>query len=103
MATTNIYFSSDTHYGRMLRTGLNNLENGYEIFNDALANMTHMIDGDGTSATHFTEVTTRYGFLNNDHAKAAWDELNSLMAKLNTDASVSNVNAALLQIFAKMR
>lgn len=103
MATTNIYFNEASQYGRLVRRGLDQLENGVEQLNDVLANMVHMIDGDGSSATHFTEVVTRYGFADTTAAKAAWDELNSLMAKLNTDASVSSVNAAMLQAFAKMR
>lgn len=103
MAKTNIYFNDQTNHGRILRRGLNTLEEGFESLNDVLANMPHMIDGDGSDAAHFTEVTSRYGFADNATAKAAWDELNSLMAKLNTDNSVTSVNAAMLQAFAKMR
>jgi hypothetical protein len=103
VATTNLYFNDQTQYGRMLRRGLNLLEEGYELLNDVLANVPHMIDGNGSDAAHFTEVTARYGFDNNADAKAAWDELNSLMFKLNTNTSVSDMNAAMLQAFAKLR
>ncbi len=87
----------------MLRRGLQQLEEGKDVLNDVLASMPHMIDGDGSNATQFSEVTSRYGFASNEAAKAAWDELNSMMFKLNTDASVSAVNAAMNQAFAKMR
>ena len=103
MATSNIYFDDQTQYGRLLRRGLNYLEDGKDILNDVLASMVHMIDGDGSVDTHFTEVTARYGFPSNAIAKDCWDELNSVMAKLNTDTSVTSVDAAMSQVFAKMR
>lgn len=103
MATTNIYFNDQTQYGRLLRRGLQQLEEGKDTLNDVLASMPHMIDGDGSDAAQFAEVTSRYGFASNAAAKAAWDELNSVLFKLNTNASVDSVNAALLQAFAKLR
>lgn len=102
MATTHISFNDGTRWGRQLRNVLDNLERGLDEGNDLLAVMTHMIDGDGSNASHFDLVTTNFGFADNAHAKAAWDELNSMMFKLNTNSSVSDVNAALLQAFAKM-
>lgn len=103
MATANLYFSTELAGGKLLRSGLTSFENGFETLNDVLANMAHMIDGDGSSAAHFTEVMGRYGFDTTTTAKAAYDELASLLAKLNTDASVTSVNAAILQLLSKMR
>lgn len=103
MAATNIYFNDQTQYGRLLRRGLQQLEEGKDNLNDVIASMPHMIDGDGSDAAQFTEVTSRYGFASNAAAKAAWDELNSLMFKLNTDSSVDSINAAMNQAFAKLR
>ena len=103
MASDNIFFDQQSTHGRLLRQGLSQLETGLDTLNNVLENLPHMIDGDGTSVTHFNEVVTRYGFADTTAAKAAWDELNSMMAKLNTDTSVTSVNAAMLQAFAKMR
>lgn len=50
-----------------------------------------------------THIAFKFGFATNDVAKAAYDELNSLAFKLNTDVEVTAVNAALLQVFAKFR
>lgn len=86
----------------MLRNVLNHFESGLDEGNDLLQIVPHMIDGDGSSADHFTLVTSNFGFNSNADAKAAWDEFQSMMGKLNTDSSVSSVNAALLQAFAKM-
>ena len=103
MATTHLAFNDQLTHGRMLRRGLDQLEEGREGINDVLASMTTMIDGDGSSAAHFTLATAKFGFPTDAAAKAAWDELNSLAAKFNTDASVSSVQSALLQAFNKFR
>ena len=104
MPLDNIQFDSTTStHGRYLRQGLQGLNNGFDDLNEVLANMNHMLNGDGTAEAHFTEMTARYGFGTNAIAKAGWDELNSVMAKLNTDASVTSVNAAIKQILAKMK
>lgn len=103
MAVSHLYFNETTAHGRQFRAHLIQTEQGYEGLNDDLAVMARMIDGDGSSADHFTYMTAKYGFPDNATAKAAWDELNSLMGKLNTDGSVTFVNAALLQVFSKFR
>lgn len=103
MAVQHINFNDQTPHGRMLRRGLTQLEDGLDHLNDLKATMALMIDGDGSQAAHFTYVTGKFGFGTDANAKAAWDELNSLLAKLNTDAQVTFVNAALLQCFNKFR
>lgn len=103
MAVNHIFFQQGTNHGSALRSGLNQIENGIERLNDLLGTMALMIDGDGTNAAHFVYMTEKFGFETTAGAKAAWEELNSAMAKLNTDGSVSNVNAALTQLFNKLR
>ncbi len=71
--------------------------------NDLLATMTLMIDGDGSDAAHFSYMQSKFGFADNATAKAGYEELASALAKLNTDGSVSNVNAAILQLLNKFR
>ena len=59
--------------------------------------------GDGSDATHYAEVTSRFGFVSNAKAKEAFDELDSAYSKTSGDGSVSNVRAARDQLFAKLR
>lgn len=103
MAVTHIVFNASPSWGAMLRQSLRDLENGLDGLNDTIACMSRMIDGDGSSEAHFTYMVNRYGFTTNAEAKAAFEELNSLASKLNTNASVTDVNAALLQAFSKFR
>ena len=79
------------------------MEESLDTGNDVLNVMQQMLDGDGSQAAHFTYFVSKFGFADTAGAKAAWDELNSMMAKLNTDGSVSSVNAAVKQIIAKLR
>lgn len=103
MAVTHIQFNQGTQHGALLRSGLTLLEDGLDRLNDLKATLQLMIDGDGSSAAHFAYMQERLGFSDNAAAKAAWDELNSLLFKLSTNSSVDNVNAALVQAFAKFR
>lgn len=103
MAVNHIAFNDQTNHGRILRRALQHVEEGLKELNDLLATMQQMIDGDGSQAAHFTYATEKFGFGSDAITKAAWDELNSLASKLNTNANVSDVNAALLQAFNKFR
>lgn len=100
---THIQFNDGTQHGRILRRALQQLDDGLSNLNDIIATMTMMIDGDGSDAAQFADVTAKFGFPDNATSKSAWDELNSLASKLNTDASVSSVNAAMKQAFNKFR
>lgn len=68
-----------------------------------LAKMALMIDGDGSSAEHFSYMQEKFGFADDAGAKAAYDELSSVLFKLGTNGSVTDVNAAVLQVFNKFR
>lgn len=65
---------------------------------DVFAVMDRMRD-DGVLALAY--IQDKYGFPDTATAQAAYDELNSLQAKLNTNASITDMNAAMLQAFAK--
>jgi hypothetical protein len=65
--------------------------------------MSLMIDGDGSSSTHYTYMQGKFGFVDDAAAKSAFEELSSVLFKLNTNDSVSSVNAAILQVFNKFR
>lgn len=103
MAVGHIQFNDGTQHGALLRAGLSKLEQALDELNEIKGTMQLMIDGDGTSSTHFPYMQEKFGFLDDAGAKAGWDELNSMLAKLNTDGQVSFVNAALIQAFNKFR
>jgi hypothetical protein len=101
MAYSHLYFNDQTNHGRLLRSCLQQMQGSHDGLVNLLSIMTTMIDGDGSSATQFGEVVTRFGFPDTATAKAAWDELNSLQSKFSGDGSVSFVNAAMKQAFSK--
>lgn len=103
MTVLHIQFNPGTQHGALLRSPLRKMEESLAEFQEIKGTMALMIDGDGSSPDHFAYIQEHFGFLNNDVAKAAWDELNSLLFKLTTNASVDNVNAAMLQVFNKFR
>lgn len=101
MAVGHISYNDQLPHGRDLRRCLQLLQEGHDRLPDLLAAMAQMVDGDGSNAAHFTYVTSKFGFASDAKAKEAWDELNSLQSKFSGDGSVTFVNAALNQAFAK--
>lgn len=103
MAVSHITYNQGTQHGALLKTALAQLESGLDRGNEILATMARMIDGDGSQAAHFAYMQAKFGFTDDAGAKAAYEELASLLSKLNTNGSVTDVNAALMQAFAKFR
>lgn len=115
MALTHINIPNATPHAALLRSAISRFEDAFTDLNDVLATLALMIDGDGQQAAHFEYMTKKLGSDGYDStqgtptagqngvSKAAWDELNSLMFKLNTNNSVSDVNAAMVQVFNKFR
>ena len=115
MAFAHISFNQGTQYGSKLRSLLNQLEGGDDLFTDVRDTMIQMRDGDGSQNVHYAEVTRRYGFgdweasqgepsdAQNAKARAAFEELDSAYSKTSGNGSVSNVRAARDQLFAKLR
>jgi hypothetical protein len=101
MAATNIPFDRSNQFGQELKALLNAYRKAVTDGPIILEAMSHMVDGDGTDAAHFTELVTLGIFETTADAKASWDELQSANAKVTTDNSVTNVKAALLQVCAK--
>jgi hypothetical protein len=101
MAVTHIKFNAQSDGGRFIRRAVDTVSQGQQWLKECVAGLASMLDGDGTNVAHFTYMTAQCGFPDNATAKAAWDELNSINAKLTTDGSVSAVNAAILQAKAK--
>ncbi len=108
MSVTHLGYDENTEYGRKLSRFISLLQEALNSGNSILGIMNRMKDGDGSQAVHFDYLVSRFGFEGVDTAakqtvaKATFDELNSLMFKLNTDSSVSDVNAAIKQIGEKL-
>jgi hypothetical protein len=103
----------ETHYGfnrnipagfRLGRAheGLDLAMVGLVAERDAMVQMRDGADCPSDSAC-YAAVTAAYGFSSNTEARGAFLELDSLVAKLTTDASVSSVNAAIKQFLARLR
>lgn len=86
--------------GQMLREAVNLLAQQRAV-------ILQMRDGDGSSAAHYDVFATAGGFSASDYAdanaaaKASFDELDALLAKVNTDGNVAFVRAAIDQFCAK--
>jgi hypothetical protein len=103
MAFPHIHFDDTTQYGRLLRTMLRTNETGDDLLADVMSLIQSMLDGDGSSDAHYTEVTIRFGFPSNALAHAAFNELASAHAKTSGNGAVTNVRAARDQMFAYLR
>lgn len=100
---THYQFNPGTQSGSRLRSALSSLEGGRDLLIKELATMTADLTGNGSDPAHFTNVVTRYGFGSNEYAQAAWNELQSCVFKVTTDSTVDSVQAALLQLFTRLR
>lgn len=103
MATTKITMAEGQRKAAQIRSWLTALEAVLDGGDDIVRDFPTMIDGDGSDAAHFDQVTALVGFQNGTMAKAFWDEFQSAWSKVSGDGSVSSVNAALKQIIAKCR
>ena len=99
MATNYIKFDDTSHGGRLLRNGLNQLESGLNTLKGVLGMLDQAKDDGNVSGT----ISTLLGTPDITTAQAAYSELSADLAKLTTDASVTNVQTALTQLFNKFR
>lgn len=114
MAISHLQFNRSTYHGSLLAQGLA-LETAREQLIKARDVMLTMIDGgDASNVANFDEVVRKFGVegwvadnapttAQRTTAKAIYDELSSAISKITTDGSVSSVQAALLQLFNKLR
>jgi phosphoribosylformylglycinamidine (FGAM) synthase-like amidotransferase family enzyme len=107
MAANHIQFDRNKDIMRSVVRGAQLLVEGRETLNRALAAIVQMVDNGGATAADFDQFATLGGFTAGDYAdanaaaQASYNELASLDAKLNTDASVTNMQSALDQFAAK--
>lgn len=105
MAVQHIKYTVDASHpaSQKLNNFLRHLEAVMDDGPDILATMALMLDGDGSNIAHFDYFKGQYGIADNTISKALYDEINSAMAKITGNGSVSNVNAALVQLLNKTR
>lgn len=105
MAVTHISFNDQTQHGRMIRRCLQELEEGRDILNDTVAVLGTMkqTGADGSQSAHWTYATSKFGFPDDATTLAAWNELNSLQIKLNTNGPITDMSNALTFAFDKFR
>lgn len=107
MAAGIIKYDRNTDAMRQKVRALQMIREGLELLGNQRAIDIQYRDGDGTNAAHYDLLAVAGDFEAGDYAdanaaaKASFDELDSLYAKLSTDASVSNVRAAIYQACAK--
>jgi phosphoribosylformylglycinamidine (FGAM) synthase-like amidotransferase family enzyme len=107
VAANLIKFDRTKELARMAIRGMQMIREGVRVLADARAAMIQARDGDGSQASHYDLLASEGGYQAGDYAdanaaaKASFDEIDSLCAKLTTDASVSNVAAAIAQAPAK--
>ena len=107
MASNHIQYDKSKDIARNLDRGLSMLLEAKELLTNVLAAQVQMIDNGGATTDDFDQLATQGGYVAGDYAtanaaaQASYNELASLLAKLNTDGSVSNVDAAIKQICAK--
>lgn len=83
------------------------IREGVRILTDSRAAMLQARDGDGSQTAHYDLLASQGGYQAGDYAdanaaaKASFDEIDSLHAKLTTDGSVSAVASAIAQAPAK--
>lgn len=92
---------------QLAAAGMQRIRDGVEMLVHARDIFLQQRDGDGSQASHYDFAATEGGFQAGDYAdanaacKASFDEIDSLLAKVNTDNAVSNVKAAIYQCCAK--
>jgi hypothetical protein len=93
VAVQHIAIDETKPHGRKLRRGLDMLEEALTILNDEANAMPFMVD-----AGNYAHLEAQFG-LTAGKGVTAKAELESMLAKLNTNDQVTNVNAAIQQVF----
>lgn len=101
MANTSIQFDRANQFGQEIKAVLNAIRKVNDDLPKVLESIIHMVDGDGSQAAHFAPLVTLGIYPTNEMAQASYNELASVNAKLTTNASVDNVDAAMKQVCAK--
>lgn len=108
MAANHIKFNDQTFFGRSIKRALQMIREGREVLGNVREAMIQARDGDGSDAAHYDLLATEAGYAAGDYAtanaaaKASFDELDSLHAKLTAPGGVGDsTGAAITQAAAK--
>lgn len=97
MAVAHIQYDPNLRHGQQLRGAMLSLGSALDLVNELFAVMNQMRDGGSVTVY----LQNKFGFPDVATAQAAYDEINSLQLKLNSDASVTNVHTAIIQAVSK--
>lgn len=107
MAANHIKFDQTTEIGRKVARGLQLLREGRQVLTEVREALIQTRDGDGSDAAHYDLTASLVGYQAGDYAsanaaaKASFDELDSLHAKVTATATGDVTGAALTQACAK--
>lgn len=101
MADNFFAYDRTTNGGFRLGRGTEALQQALEDLVEERDTMLAMINGDGSDPSHYNQHVTSYGFDSTTDAKAAYAELDALVAKITSDGSQSSVNAAIKQFLGR--
>lgn len=93
MAVQHISIEKSSSLGAQLYTAIDQLQASLAKINELRLAMPYMVDG-----SDYTHLETQFG-LATGRGSLAKAEIDSLMAKLNSNAQTTDVNAALQQVF----
>jgi hypothetical protein len=99
MAIGHIDYNRQSEYGKQLKRAADDFESGLKGMIEQRDMLIQMKDG----ADFTTYALTKYGFASTAVADAALAEIESALAKVTVDSSVSGTAAALNQLFDKLR
>lgn len=107
MAANLILFDNSKPIPLKVVRALQMIREGVRTLTDARAAMIQARDGDGSQTSHYDLLASQGGYQAGDYAdanaaaKASFDEIDSLYAKLTTDGSVTEIATAIAQAPAK--
>jgi hypothetical protein len=99
MAIGHIDYNRQSEYGKQLKQATSDFETGLNALIEQRDTLIQMKDG----ANFTTYALTKYGFPSTAVADAALAEIESALAKVTVDTSVSGTKAALNQMLDKFR
>ena len=101
MADTSIQFDRSLQLSQEIKAYINACRKVVTDGPNLLAAIVHIVDNDGSSETDYAKFKTLTGCTDNAMAQSLYNELASVNAKCTSDASQTNVAAALKQVADK--
>lgn len=89
-------------HAQYLKRVITTNQDGDRFFDELMAMMTQMLDGDGSADAHFATIQVRFGFDSVAVARAAYNELSSAYSKTRGNDAVDHVRDARQQLYARL-